>query len=199
MAKRKAERKAPDELTAAKARIADLEALEAERSRAVLVQAALYRIAEAASAADDLPAFYRTIHEIVGELMYAENMYIALYDDERGLMNYPYYVDAFDVDVPDPNAWEAFGVGQATGVTAYALRRGEPLLIDGAEYQRLRDAGQIELLGVTSIESTGSAPRCARRGACSAFWWSSRTRPSTPTRKQTSTCSPSSASTSPPR
>ena len=86
--------------------------------------------------------------------MYAENMYIALYDDERGLMNYPYYVDAFDVDVPDPNAWEAFGVGQATGVTAYALRRGEPLLIDGAEYQRLRDAGQIELLGVTSIEST---------------------------------------------
>ena len=154
MAKRKAERKAPDELTAAKARIADLEALEAERSRAVLVQAALYRIAEAASAADDLPAFYRTIHEIVGELMYAENMYIALYDDERGLMNYPYYVDAFDVDVPDPNAWEAFGVGQATGVTAYALRRGEPLLIDGAEYQRLRGAGQIELLGVTSIEST---------------------------------------------
>ena len=154
MAKRKAERKAPDELTAAKARIADLEALEAERSHAVLVQAALYRIAEAASAADDLPAFYRTIHEIVGELMYAENMYIALYDDERGLMNYPYYVDAFDVDVPDPNAWEAFGVGQATGVTAYALRRGEPLLIDGAEYQRLRDTGQIELLGVTSIEST---------------------------------------------
>ena len=30
-----------------------------------------------------MPAFYRTIHEIVGELMYAENFYIALYDEER--------------------------------------------------------------------------------------------------------------------
>ena len=199
MAKRKAERKAPDELAAAKARIADLEALEAERSRAVLVQAALYRIAEAASAADDLPAFYRTIYEIVGELMYAENMYIALYDDERGLMNYPYYVDAFDVDVPDPNAWEAFGVGQATGVTAYALRRGEPLLIDGAEYQRLRDAGRSSCWASPASKAHGSAPRCAPRAACSASWSSSRTRPSTPTPTQTSTSSPSSASTSPPR
>ena len=79
-----AERKAADELAAAKARIAELEALEAERSARGAVQAALYRIAEAASAAEDLPAFYRTIHEIVGELMYAENFYIALYDDERG-------------------------------------------------------------------------------------------------------------------
>ena len=142
------------ELAAARARIAELEALESERARATLVQDALYRIAEAASAASDLQAFYRTIHEIVGELMYADNLYIALYDDERGRMNYPYFVDAFDVDVPDPNAWEPFGVGQATGVTAYALRRGEPLRIDGAEYQRLMDAGEVELLGVTSDEST---------------------------------------------
>ena len=77
------DRPATDELAAAKARIAELEVLEAERARAIAVQAALYRIAEAASAADDMPAFYRTIHEIVGELMYAENLYIALYDDER--------------------------------------------------------------------------------------------------------------------
>ena len=40
------------QLAAALARIAELEALEAERARAIAVQAALYRIAEAASAAD---------------------------------------------------------------------------------------------------------------------------------------------------
>ncbi|HEY4228209.1 MAG TPA: GAF domain-containing protein, partial [Candidatus Limnocylindrales bacterium] len=142
------------ELEAARARIAELEALEAERTRAVLVQGALYRIAEAASAGDDMPAFYRTIHEIVGELMYAENLYIALYDDERERMNYPYYVDAYDADVPDPQAWEPFGEGQATGVTAYALRRGEPILIDGIEYERLRAAGEVEVLGVVNDEST---------------------------------------------
>ena len=64
--------------------------------RSERVQDALYRIAEAASAATDLQAFYRTIHEIVGELMYARNFYIALHDAERGRMNYPYYVDEFD-------------------------------------------------------------------------------------------------------
>ena len=148
------ERPAADELAAAKARIVELEALEAERARASAVQHALYRIAEAASAASDLQGFYRTIHGIVGELMYAENLYIALYDEEHGRLNYPYYVDAFDTEIPDPNAWEPFGVGQATGVTAYVLRLGEPILIDSAMYRRLHDAGEIEALGLTSEEST---------------------------------------------
>ena len=31
--------------------------------------------------------FYRAIHQIVGELMVAENFYIALYDEERALIN----------------------------------------------------------------------------------------------------------------
>jgi HPt (histidine-containing phosphotransfer) domain-containing protein len=52
-------------------------------ARAARIQDALYRIAEAASAADDLQAFYAAIHRIVGELMYAENLYIALYDEQR--------------------------------------------------------------------------------------------------------------------
>ena len=107
------------QLAAALARVAELEALEAERARAIAVQAALYRIAEAASAADDMPAFYRTIHEIVGELMYAENLYIALYDDERGSMNYPYYVDTVDTDIPTrmPGSRSASGRRRASRPT----------------------------------------------------------------------------------
>ena len=66
---------------ALRARIAELEGREAEHERAERVQAALYRIAEAATAAHDLQAFYREVHETVATLMYAENFYIALYDD----------------------------------------------------------------------------------------------------------------------
>jgi hypothetical protein len=99
---------APD-VGALRARIADLEASEVAHEGSERVQAALYRIAEAASAATDLQAFYRTIHEIVGELMFARNLYIALHDPDRGRMNYPFYVDEYDLDVPDPNAWEPFG------------------------------------------------------------------------------------------
>ena len=57
---------ASDELAAARARIADLEARDAERQRAIEVQQALYRIADAASSTQDLPHFYATVHEIVG-------------------------------------------------------------------------------------------------------------------------------------
>ena len=77
------------ELATARARIAELEALEGERDRQAKVQSALYRIADAASAQSDMQAFYRTIHGIVGELMYAENFYIVLYDEERQRMNWP--------------------------------------------------------------------------------------------------------------
>ena len=35
--------------------------------------------------------------------MYAENFYIALYDDEREAINFPYYVDTVDTDIPDPD------------------------------------------------------------------------------------------------
>ena len=72
-----------------------------------------------------MPAFYAAIHEIVGGLMYAENFYIALYDERRQLINYPYIIDLVDEDIPDPNEWIPFGIGDASGGTAYALRHGE--------------------------------------------------------------------------
>jgi hypothetical protein len=34
--------------------------------------------------------FYAAVHGIVGELMYAENFFISLYDEERQLVNWPY-------------------------------------------------------------------------------------------------------------
>ena len=37
--------------------------------------------------------FYAAMHRIVGELMDASNFYIALYDEERGMLNWPFYVD----------------------------------------------------------------------------------------------------------
>jgi GAF domain-containing protein/CheY-like chemotaxis protein len=121
--------------------------------RAQRVQDALYRIAEAASAAQDLSAFYTTIHAIVGELMYAENLYIALYDADRQRINFPYYVDTVDTDLPDPRAWEPFGVGDARGATAYALRLGRPLLMDRAKLDALVASGDFELVGAPSASS----------------------------------------------
>src|SRR2546430_234378 len=98
------------EVAALRARVAELEALEAERERAEQVQAALYRIADAASAAEDMPEFYAAMHRIVGELMYANYFYIALYDDARQMVSFPFYVDEVDTeDWPAPHVWLPMG------------------------------------------------------------------------------------------
>ena len=94
-------------LAEAHRRLAELEAVEAERAHAAKVQHALYRIAELASAARDMQEFYRAIHGVVGELMDASNFFIALYDEERRLISWPYFVDELDTDVPDPNRWDS--------------------------------------------------------------------------------------------
>jgi transcriptional regulator with GAF, ATPase, and Fis domain len=126
----------------------------AEQARAAKVQDALYRIAELASAAQDMQEFYRAIHEVVGELMDARNFYIALYDEERRRINFPYYVDAVDDDLPDPNQWDEFGSGHARGTTAYVLRTGRPQLLTNERFSKLVQQGEVELLGVTTEETT---------------------------------------------
>ena len=79
-----------EEVRALRDRVAELETYESNRERAERVQAALYRIAETASAAQDMQAFYAEMHHIVAELMYADNFYIVLYDEERQAMNWPF-------------------------------------------------------------------------------------------------------------
>jgi PAS domain S-box-containing protein len=118
-----------------------------EQAQAAKVQDALYRIAELASAAEDMQEFYRATHEIVGELMEARSIFIALYDEERRLINWPYFVDEVDPDVPDPNQWHEFGRGEARGITAYLLRTGKPLRLPADRMMELVEQGEVELIG----------------------------------------------------
>jgi PAS domain S-box-containing protein len=91
-----------------------------DQKRAEAVSSALHRIAEKTSSAEDLQQFYAAIHAIVGELMYARNFYIAVYDPLTQLLSFPYFVDAED---PTPTPKQL-----GRGLTEYVLRTGEPLL-----------------------------------------------------------------------
>ena len=133
------------EVDALRQRVADIEAREA----------VLLRIAEAAGAALEMRDFYATVHAAVADLITAPNFYIALYDAERGLVNFPYYVDEVDDDVPDPDAWEEIGDGLGAGLTAYVLRTGQPVLVDRAEYRSLVEAGEVDEVGADSLDWIG--------------------------------------------
>ncbi len=102
-----------------------------------------------------MSSFYVAIYEIVRELMDADNFYIALYDAELERINFPFYRDEQDSDVPDPNLWEPIGTGQAAGMTGYLLRTGEPMLLTLADWQRYVDRGIFSAVGEPSVDWLG--------------------------------------------
>ena len=142
------------ELAEARRRLAELEAVEAERAHGATLQGALYRIAELASAARDLQEFYGAIHDVISELMHASNFFIALYDDARQLISWPYYVDEFDTDFPDQNEWVAFSSRDGRAATGYVLRTGKSQLLNYERFRELINQGEIELFGVLREETS---------------------------------------------
>ena len=182
-------------LAAAQARIAELEAATAALEQQQRVQAALYRIAETANAVRDLQDFYASIHEIVSGLMYGENFYIALFDREREMISFPYFRDSVDEDTPDPDEWEPFGIGNASGLTAFVLRTGLPQHVPDERFQRLVAEGEVaERRRRRRGLARGPAPLRQRNARCARRADLSSRASSTPTK--TCACSPSSASTS---
>jgi GAF domain-containing protein/CheY-like chemotaxis protein len=136
-------------------RIADLEQQLQRVADAAKTQAALYRIADLASRADDLQEFYRGIHKVLGELMYAENIYIALFDEERRQINFAYWVDTVDMDWPDPRAWDPLGEGYGKGLTGHVLATRRMLHANTAGLHRLFDEQGLDVIGAVASDYLG--------------------------------------------
>ena len=60
------------------------------------LQRALFAIADMVGSDLDMPDMLRGLHRIVGELMYAENFFIALYDPIPDSIRFLYFVDSVD-------------------------------------------------------------------------------------------------------
>ena len=100
--------------------------------------------------------FYRGIHEIVGELLYAENFYIALYDSARKQINFPFFIDTVDPEIPDPRNWDPVGVAFGGGVTAYVLQTGRQFHATDPEALRKATAGAFQPVGAMSSDYLGT-------------------------------------------
>ena len=118
-----------------------------ERLEAEKLQSALYRIAEKTTTAENFQEFYASLHSIVGELMYAKNFYISLYNANTNRMEFPYFVDEIDAP-PDPQRVEK-------GLTEYVLRTGQPLLATPEKFEELTLLGEVESVGGVSVDWLG--------------------------------------------
>lgn len=123
------------------------------RRKAEQVQTAVYHIAQAAVSSENLEELFRSIHEILGHLMPAENFFIALYDDANDTLSFPYFVDAYD-QAPTTKK-------PGRGITEYVLRIGRPLFASPEVFAELVRQGEVVEMGAPSIDWMG-VPLVAR-------------------------------------
>ena len=114
----------------------DLQQEVLERQRAERLQAALFHLAQLATADIDKDEFYRRTHAVAGELINAENFFIALLSADRQKLEFPYYVDA------GVRRTQERALGR--GLSEYVLRSGRPLLALEEGLAALAARGEID-------------------------------------------------------
>lgn len=101
------------------------------------VQEATLRIAQGAISSMSLPDLYRSVHEIVRQLMPAENMYIAVLEDGKDKLSFPYWADRRDAHPASRRMGKS--------ITDYVLRSRRLERLSAAQIQELIDSGEVEL------------------------------------------------------
>jgi len=112
------------------------------RKQGELLQNAVFKIAQAADLSPGLDSLFHSVHGIIGTVMPALNFYIALYDQDKDLIRFPYFVD--EIDPPPPP------LKPGKGLTEYVIRTGRSLLCDEATDRILRSRGEVEVVGAPS-------------------------------------------------
>jgi PAS domain S-box-containing protein len=116
-----------------------------EKVHADMLQESLYTIAVMANSVENLDSLYRVVHEIVASLMPAKNLYVAILDEARQTISFPYSVDEKDAI---PREYPAQEIGR--GLTAYVIRSGQALLADDESINELVARGEVERIGTHS-------------------------------------------------
>jgi PAS domain S-box-containing protein len=118
-----------------------------ERKQSDAVQSVIAEIARATISTKTLEELYRIIHRALRTVITAENFYIALYDPEKDLLSFPYFVDPYD-EPPLPQK-------PGHGLTEYILHHRKPMLASPAVFADLLKAGEVEEVGPESIDWLG--------------------------------------------
>ncbi|TCZ87198.1 GAF domain-containing protein, partial [Lysobacter sp. N42] len=121
--------------------------------RSEQLQSALFQIADMASSDMDLGDMLRELHAIVGRFMYAENFYIALYDEAVDAIRFVYLVDTEDALTRDPDAFLPMSELER-GLTWYVIRDRKPLM-GSVEDLRAQVSGPMRDIGADCYDWLG--------------------------------------------
>ncbi|MGQ0800177.1 MAG: EAL domain-containing protein [Pseudomarimonas sp.] len=118
------------------------------------LQQALYAIADLAYSDLDLREMLARVHQIVDRLTYAKNFYIALYDDARDVMYFPYYADDGDSSMSQAGP-EVAGSDYPNSLTFAVLHSGRSLLGPSLMLRRQLGLGDDVRLGRECVDWLG--------------------------------------------
>jgi PAS domain S-box-containing protein len=113
-----------------------------DRKKAELEKQVQLEIVHGLTSTSDLSELLGLIHNSIRKVIYAENCFFALHDDETNLFSFPYFVDQFDEPPPPQTLTKS--------CTAYVFRIGEPMLINEPLFYELSAKGDVELVGSNS-------------------------------------------------
>ena len=118
-----------------------------ERVRAEAERQVMVDVIQSVTLTEDLDELLKFIHESLKRVLYAENCFVALYNQEEGRFEMPFFVDSSD---PICNTREL-----KKSCAAYVFRTGQPSLITPEVFEELTAQGEVKLVGARSASWLG--------------------------------------------
>ena len=115
-----------------------------ERIKATAREAVMYRIANAINQSTKSNELYHRIYRAIVEVLNGNNFYIATTDARHEQVAIEYYVDENE---PDRDPTGVVRRKARRGLTEYAFRQGQPLLLTDQDIHDLAARQEIELIG----------------------------------------------------
>ena len=112
-----------------------------EREKSELLQESLFKISELTNDATlQIDEFYSMVHNIVGQLINAQNFYIAKYDQKSKTLSFVYYLDQNSENTEIDSQPRTFG----NGFTEYIIRTGKTQLLNHQQMLALYEQGKTK-------------------------------------------------------
>ena len=134
-----------EEIDRLQAQLAELQFSEIERKRAEQINQTLFSISNAVNTTFNLDELYDSIHGSLSRIIDVTHFYIALYDKEHDLIEFPYNTDEIDTDVD-----KITHASQSKSLTNQVIQTGSPLLLTTQEHETLTDLLDIGIVGIPS-------------------------------------------------
>lgn len=112
-----------------------------KQKKSQLITEILLQISESAMKVKNLKEFFAAAGRHLSRILDTTNLFIALYDKKTDTFSFPFFRDKKD----------QFSKVPAKGtISGYVVRTRKPLLLKGKDFNKLEEAGEIEMVGTVS-------------------------------------------------